>query len=186
MSTTTPTIVLGSFNVVSRKIIVSDPCYDTTDRGGLNKIIKVKNGIWAAFLNNSTCGAIGELIVHHIDIKWEEIWDLDIKEDYSSACVDSGQLGIFDLQHFKDDNDVQNNKLSSHISVTDKGDKWYSMCCEKTCNTKLHAGIIPNGVVSSSGYGDGIYPISIGKKDGKVVYIKVQFISDEDSDDDSY
>lgn len=74
----------------------------------------------------------------------------------------------------------------------------YNACCKKTCrddedenNGQLnyemgHPGV---GVVTSSGYGDGVYPVvaDIDDRSGRVKSITVIFIQDEDDDifDDS-
>lgn len=52
---------------------------------------------------------------------------------------------------------------------------WYEICCDKSCSN-IGAGVIRNGVVSSSGYGDGGYQTYIiYNSDGKVIGIKLQF-----------
>lgn len=70
----------------------------------------------------------------------------------------------------------------------------YNACCKKTCsddekenNGQLyyqagHAGV---GVVTSSGWGDGIYPVvaDIDDRTGRVKSITVVFIEDEDEND---
>lgn len=66
----------------------------------------------------------------------------------------------------------------------------YNACCKKTCNDKDsydgqlnfemgHEGV---GVVTSSGYGDGFYPViaDIDDKSGRVKSITVVFMEDED------
>jgi hypothetical protein len=73
--------------------------------------------------------------------------------------------------------------------------KWYYWNCSRTLDTSLHkdeiitedeylnrithAGIVPFGCVSRSGYGDGCYECFVVKKKNKIVAIKVIFI-DED------
>lgn len=63
----------------------------------------------------------------------------------------------------------------------------YNACCKKTCNDDMyngqlnyemgHAGV---GVVTSSGYGDGVYPVIADyTKDGRVKSITVVFIDDD-------
>lgn len=70
----------------------------------------------------------------------------------------------------------------------------YNACCKKTCcddedknNGQLnyqmgHAGV---GVVTSSGYGDGMYPVvaDIDDRTGRVKSITVVFIEDEEEDE---
>jgi hypothetical protein len=73
----------------------------------------------------------------------------------------------------------------------------YNACCKKTCNDdedknngqlNFEMGYAGVGVVTSSGYGDGIYPVvaDIDDKTGRVKSITVVFIDDEeDPFDDS-
>ncbi len=69
----------------------------------------------------------------------------------------------------------------------------YNACCKKTCrddeeenNGQLNyeAGHPGVGVVTSSGYGDGVYPVvaDIDDKTGRVKSITVVFIDDEEDD----
>lgn len=65
----------------------------------------------------------------------------------------------------------------------------YNACCKKTCgdsetgqlNFEMgHAGV---GVVTSSGYGDGLYPVIADyTKDGRVKSITVVFIDDDEEE----
>lgn len=48
------------------------------------------------------------------------------------------------------------------------------MCCDKTLS-KTGAGIIPFGVVSSSGMGDGTYTCRVGKRDAEICLIEIDF-----------
>lgn len=76
------------------------------------------------------------------------------------------------------------------------GDRWYDVNCANTLGVynqpgKYHkddinerlGGVIPFGVVSQSGYGDGGYPCHVAKENGKIVGIKITFIDDFDEDD---
>ena len=56
---------------------------------------------------------------------------------------------------------------------------WYSHCCDLTLG-KQQAGVIPYGVVFSSGYGDGCYTaLRHLNAAGKVDCIAVLFLSDQ-------
>jgi hypothetical protein len=44
-------------------------------------------------------------------------------------------------------------------------------------------GLYDTGAVSSSGIGDGMYPLEVMMDNGKVVGIKVVFLGDDDEDD---
>lgn len=59
---------------------------------------------------------------------------------------------------------------------------WYEMCCDKTLSNE-NAGVIPGGVVSSSGYGDGGYDAFIAKNsNGQVIGVKIVFLLEEEDD----
>ena len=53
------------------------------------------------------------------------------------------------------------------------------MCCDRTLN-EIGAGVIPFGVVSSSGLGDGQYTCEVAKQDDVVVGIQVNFLEEEE------
>jgi hypothetical protein len=103
------------------------------------------------------------------DLEWEEL-DIDV-------VVDSGQAGIFDLEHYFDDSVIE-----EEPKFDCDHNKWYRACCEQTL-TKMSAGIISFGVVSSSGYGDGSYIVNIIKNnDGKIIAIKIDFCLGDDEE----
>lgn len=75
--------------------------------------------------------------------------------------VDSGQLGIFDLEKF-----LQAKKTEK------KSEKFYKKCFDPT-----QGGCLQEGVVSSSGWGDGMYNAYYLKaKEGDIIAIWVPFI----------
>ena len=169
---------LGIFEVESGKLVISDPCYarGTWCQGELKD---VQNGKWKAKVIKSDEGSWGnrcaELIAEHPDaINASRFWD---KENIDVG-VDSGQAGIFDSDHFECDSDAGNPKH-------DFGEPWYNMCCDITLGD-LGAGVIPFGVVSSSGFGDGSYDCFTRKKDGKTVAVKIIFITEEDDEDGNW
>ena len=92
-----------------------------------------------------------------------------------SVGVDSGQAGIFDDAHYQDDHVFDGLPEAEHDFHT----AWYSHCCDLTLG-KQQAGVIPYGVVSSSGYGDGCYKaLRHLNAAGKVDCIAVLFLSDQ-------
>lgn len=179
---------LGEFEIKSGEVIVSDPCYAIgTWCQGL--VRNVKNGTWVAdvaCLEESGRNAF--LVVHHKDYimpmgtVWEQL-DFDIG-------VDSGQAGFYDYAGYKKDDSVPNSiKNSLGFDLNEPGEKFYAYNCDLTLKTEHDAGVLPTGVVASSGYGDGSYTVSVVKdEDGKVVAMEIIFIdiiggSDEDGDD---
>lgn len=205
---------LGTFEIVSGSVVVSDPCYD---RGTWcsGKVDNVLNGSWSAITKQTPESLphkgdhrdwdenrVAELIVYHnnypntdIDFTWSAM-EFDVG-------VDSGQAGIFDDAHYQNAEDA----INLGFKDTPRGScspltAWYNLCCTTTCDSwedrvdvpavsqaSNIAGVIPFGVVSSSGYGDGGYICFIKRNsDGLVVAIAIQFIDfdyDEEQEDEA-
>jgi len=174
--------VLGVFQVNSGEILISDPCYSLGT--WCTQRIKVPLiGVWLAIVIIGTEDRIRVLEVECInpcDVAGTEI--SSVGRFLGEVGVDSGQLGIYDIKHFKDDDLISKLfdtgkacrilDLSSDSDLP--GDKWYWFQCVRTLVEK--ASIIPYGVVSSSGYGDGNYPIEVWEdKLGRVIKINVKF-----------
>lgn len=162
---------LGTFEVKSGRLVVSDPCYsrDTWCQGVLEN---VKNGTWRAFvLKGETDFGWGnrcwELIAMHKDhcsVVPFDFMDMTIKADFEVG-VDSGQAGIFDEAEFRGGED----------EYGEGG--WYDLACSKTLDTENHAGVMPGGAVSSSGFGDGGYECYVTKHKKEIVGVKIVFIT---------
>lgn len=183
---------LGTFEVVSGKLAVSDPCY-TTDvwcRGELNN---VRNGTWRAEIEESDhdYGRVAKLFAVHTD---HERWvDSQHTADFEVG-VDSGQAGIFDAQHYRDDKvfagQVSDFSRQWKNDDNSSGEHWYGFCCDITLGED-QGGVIPYGVVSRSGWGDGGYECRYGMTaQGEIVWVEIIFIYDdydeEDEEDDWY
>ncbi len=85
--------------------------------------------------------------------------------------VDSGQAGIFD--------DVQYGDGDGEYGDTDT---WYGRMCETTSDP-IGAGVQPEGVVSSSGFGDGGYDCQVIRSSNKdIVGVRIVFITHEDEE----
>ena len=160
---------LGNFKVDSGSILISDPCYD--DAEYMHIVVEAHNGEWDAFVEeyDDNISKLGATLVGT---------NVGYLESKGVAGVDSGQMGIYDEPHF-------DNKKSVKKPLFDFGDnadhsKWYRMCCERTLNSP--AGVIPHGVVSSSGWGDGAYDVKVSKLDGKVNHIEIIFIYEGDEE----
>lgn len=166
---------IGTFEVVSPKIMVSDPCYekDTWCNGVVNN---VKKGTWKAEVVIGTEGDWGNrvrsLVAFSKNGKPIGAWH---KETFSVG-VDSGQAGIYDLRFFRDNNVVKDVERVNPDNIICEDKPWYSINCDRTIG-KFKAGVIPYGCVSSSGFGDGEYTCYTKRdKDKKVVVISIEFI----------
>lgn len=174
---------VSGFQVVSGKIMCSDPCYD-----GGDVLVKAKNGEWVARVEKSDEGAWGErvcrVLVHHVDFSMygsSRIKSFDSVED-ATIGVDSGQAGVFDANSFRNDAVVENTKRI-HGKTICEDELWYSICCDRTLSEKGY-GYIPGGFVTTSGYGDGGYGVEIYKKNGEAVAVEITFIENEEDEED--
>jgi hypothetical protein len=182
--------VKNEFEVTSGEIVCSDPCYDldTWCQG----IVKARNGKWIAEVEISDEGSwgkrIAELKIYHSDIAdkfLSEMGKIDLLN--FSAGVDSGQFGFFDRGTYRNDDSVSDlvkYDFGANYVKDESGDEWYRACCYITLEHEQF-GVLPNGAVSSSGFGDGSYDV-FGAKDenGEYIYLHVVFIGEEEEDED--
>lgn len=181
------------FEITSGAMVCSDPCY-ATDVWCMGIVNNVKNGTWLAHSNIETVGAWGErnvdLTIHHADHKIDEsAWE----EISGSFGVDSGQFGFFDNDGYRKADSVKGVPLYDfgRDFLTDDndrdGDIWYRACCKITLDNPESWGTLPNGAVSSSGFGDGSYTV-YGIKDTyspnhEYIAFRVVFIEAEELDE---
>lgn len=182
---------LGNFSIAG-KMRVSDPCYkpDVWCSG----VLDTKPGIWEAavlILDNEATRGWGDrvavlaakhkdcplpLVTHTINNTADGLSPL-LSTDWKIADfetgVDSGQAGFYDDNNFVARNGGED-------------DDWYDEMCNITLS-KANAGVFADGVVTSSGYGDGGYPCiyHIGI-DGKVDFAYVIFIGDDEDEGEDY
>ena len=180
------------FEVVSGKMILSDPCYSvpTWCQGVVEN---VKNGEWIGIAELTNQGQWGDrismLLSMNVDAMnknpnlEQELITMSKPLPFEGA-VDSGQFGHFDFDNYrKDELAINLVKAFEDDYSTEEGDEWYRACCEITLHNEF--GAMPFGVVSSSGFGDGGYT-NYGIKDdsGQYVGFMTIFIDDEDDEDD--
>lgn len=160
------THVLGTFTVKSDKLVVSDPCYERGTR--CQKILdNASRGTWEARVEMITDGLFGG--------SGKRVAKLIVQREASSVAewghlkglgVDSGQMSIFCDSAYP----------QSETGEYGDDDSFYG----KVCNANAgFGGLLENGVVTSSGYGDGGYDGRVGKNSaGEIVAIEVTFIDD--------
>ena len=69
-------------------------------------------------------------------------------------------------------------------SIDRDGEQWYHACCKITLDKPENWGVLPNGVVSSSGLGDGSYDVyGIKNAEGEYVAFRVVFIDLDEEDE---
>lgn len=172
---------IGSFEVTSGKLVISDPCY-TLDTWCMAVVSNVRNGTYL-IKHDEKDGRISELRAVHAEHRLP-MW----KEISGDIGVDSGQCGIFDADHYRKDTDYPMESQFEKDGYDDTGDgeHWYSHCCDVTLGDD-GVGAIIGGAVASSGYGDGVYEAyATYNKEGEVVGIKIIFITEEEEDEEDY
>lgn len=170
-------IEIGEFKVNATVIRVTDPCYDpkTTPDRCFTKVYGMKKGTYECYAMQSDEGSWGKRIAElHIRLKGSN----PLGERYvGGACVDSGQCGFFLA-----------NKFRKIYEGEDHGEAFYEKACEITLDAdRNRCGIIDGvGVLSESGYGDGMYGVYAEIDENKdVVGLILEFIdADEDDEED--
>jgi hypothetical protein len=174
------TTELGSFDIVSGEAAICDPSYDRmlVQQGGIaKKVSGLEKGKWhgqAVIYEVDAPGHLrcAELIAVHelFELPAEPLW----KSLHPDIGVDSGQAGIFDWRHFQSDALVKHHKWKAKMLLPEM--PWYSMCGDVTLH-EPYAGVVPYGVVSQSGWGDGGYPAYfITNEAGSIVALRLVFI----------
>lgn len=172
---------VGSFTIESGEVLITDPGYDR-DTWCAIKLENVERGKWNAFIEESFFGKWGSRVTKIVamhdkilslkDKPWE-LLDTDIG-------VDSGQAGFFDWKYYGDEKSVE--YVPNHTADWDNSmdNVWYKQCCEITLDNKY--GVIPYGVVTRSGFGDGIYDAYICTEPttDKIVAMMIVFLTEDD------
>lgn len=175
---------------LSDKVRVSDPCYDNDVwcKTMLTGVLPGKYKVEVERSNEGDWGnRVARLFVKHEDYSHSNNW-----EYHSEIGVDSGQAGIFCESSYRND------ELAAGITTppldcpfvipfTNEGDVWF----DKMCNFTLAGeswGTYDSGVVTSSGFGDGSYPLEVVREsNGYIVGMMITYISNEDEEwDEEY
>ncbi len=189
------------FEITSGKVVLSDPCYElgTWCQGTIDN---VKNGTWIAQVEKTDgsdgwgvrCGAL--LSINEEALKKDSsLMDVltgnksgNLEYLHFDGGVDSGQFGHFDYKHYRNDKsatDLEKYDFGDDYDRED-GDVWYRACAKITLDDEQW-GVLPHGVLSSSGYGDGSYPTyGVKDSDGQYVGFVTIFIGEDESEDDDY
>ena len=165
--------------------MVSDPCY-SLDTWCQTKLSNVLPGKYNVDVDKSDLGDWG-VRVSSITVVHEDYVDDGDWEQHSECGVDSGQCGIFCMTGYRND------ELSKSITTptldnpfvlpyNDKGgDMWYEKMCHFTlCEPQW--GLYDTGVVSSSGIGDGQYPLDVMMDGDKIVGMRLEYLGNSDED----
>lgn len=178
---------MKQFNL-GTKVVVSDPCYDipTWCQAVIENVLP---GVYYPDVDIEDRPGwgrrIGEIRAVHEDYMGSKIASINWKKHPADIGVDSGQCGIFDFDHYRNDMESYDLPLAFGPNwASEPGDDWYQRMCSLTLEG-IGWGVFPHGMNSSSGYGDGSYDLLVGTNIyGQVVGFQVIFIYDEDEEDD--
>ena len=168
--------------------MVSDPCY-SLDTWCQTKLDNVLPGLYNVEVEKSDEGTGWGVRVSGITILHESITDDGVSlewEDHSECGVDSGQCGIFCMTSYRNDEIAEGITTPTldqpfEIPFRDGGDKWYEKMCQFTIH-KDQFGSYDTGVVTSSGIGDGMYPVEVMMDKEKIVGIRITYLGNSDRD----
>jgi len=171
---------------LSNNVRVSDPCYDN-DVWCKTKLTDVLPGNYNVFVEKGDENGWG-MRVKSLRVIHEDFSDNDMWEEHSEIGVDSGQAGIFCETSYRNDTIAEG--IVTPPSKFDlpgrdgEGDVWYLKMCNFTLSDD-QSGVYDTGVVTSSGIGDGGYPLDIiREKNGYIVGMKITYLFDEEEEED--
>ena len=154
--TTQKTEVLGFVGVDSGQIMIGDPCYLSDWKDTPFNDVRMYNLV--------VDGLVIDTLTYPTDFTNYE----DIIPSYAKTMN----------QLLRDDT-----VTVEEVKQPPSGDYSYQGACEAT-NTEAQGGEIGNGlaVCTSTGYGDGMYPvIATYNEDGRVAAVEIKFIPEEDT-----
>ena len=170
--------------LLNTKVVVSDPCYeiptwcqaivDNVNPGRYHiHVVKSDEGDWG-----TRCSHLIAIHEDHCHQNEKFQW----KHYPAEIGVDSGQAGIFSIETYRKDDVFNGQKPDFNYTPwkDDGGEMWYAHMCDRTLNNEQW-GHYDQGVVSSSGYGDGVYELLVATKNNKVIGFVINFLLDKRS-----
>ena len=170
---------------LSENVMVSDPCY-TPDTWCQTKLDNVLPGLYNVEVERHDEGTGWGVRVSSITVIHKDYEDTDDWEQHSDCGVDSGQCGVFCMTSYRNDEmsvgittPTLNNPFV--IPFREDGDKWYEKICHFTL-VEPQWGLYDTGVVSSSGIGDGQYPLDVMMDGDKIVGMRITYLGNSDEE----
>lgn len=165
--------------------MVSDPCY-SPDTWCQTKLDNVLPGLYNVEVVRHDEGTGWGVRVSSITVIHKDYEDTDDWEQHSECGVDSGQCGVFCMTGYRNDEvsvGITTPTLDNPfvIPFREDGDKWYEKMCQFTIH-KDQFGLYDTGVVSSSGIGDGQYPLDVMMDGDKIVGMRLEYLGNSDED----
>ena len=160
---------VGKRNFDNRTVTITDPCYDK-GTWCTAKTDELPAGDYVLLYFTKKCWYKGPSDVKRdyferiaanaivLDSAYDSFVNGECKKEYLNEIgVDAGQAGYYQDKPDYDD------------------DAWYDFCEELRQNKHLF-NVTKEGFCTESGWGDGCYPVSIIKKDGKPVGLTIDFL----------
>lgn len=188
--------ILGKMLVGGGYVAVTDPCYLSDGHDvvpGLTTSIKVPDGEWVASIDISDEGSWGDRVAA-LTIRLNGAVAKNGPKLIDWLRVDSGQMmflsgdavpiwvdGDFSLTSSPDGREFPFALNEQHVNALT-----YNGACLATLQSEDKAGMLADkAVVSSSGYGDGQYPLYAWEDGiGRTTMLSVAFIEDDEEDED--
>jgi hypothetical protein len=174
------------------EVVVSDPCYTipTWCQVIVNNVLP---GYYEPIVKKHEVDGWGnrvsvQMCIHEDYIGKEDELDLTWVEHGGTVGVDSGQAGIFSRESYRNDSitdriglgDGDISFFGNFNRLDEEGEKWYINMCSRTLGVLQH-GVYDEGMVSSSGFGDGSYDLYVlTTPDEVVVGFCIDFQVEED------
>lgn len=177
---------------VTDKLVIADPCYIDKDDGADFAAMLDTSGGKDPILSRSTGGVVldgckGEWIAEAV-LEDTGSWGLRVaklvleRKGYAARgygevvgenAVDSGQMGAFPAERLPVDYDALLGEYHKDASGN------------PTTEFQNHMILaFGGGVVSSTGYGDGVYPVYVQRSGGdEVATVTIDFLGDEEDDE---
>lgn len=172
---------------LSKNVRVSDPCY-TDDVWCKTQLTNVLPGPynWSVSFNDTSGWGhrvSGITLIHDSfddddSIEWQY---------HSEIGVDSGQAGIFCETSYRNDEVASSITTPPNVDFSyeenGEGEAWYAKMCKFTLSDDSY-GAYDTGLVSSSGIGDGGYPLYVAyDDDNNIIAMKIDYLLDDEDED---
>ena len=169
---------------LTEEVMVSDPCYTvgTWCQTKLGNVLPGKYNWSVGYTDEGSWGTrVANVMVLHESYDDDDSIDW---EDHSEVGVDSGQCGIFSMTSYRNDEiaeGITTPPTDFDLPFDEEGDKWYEKMCKFTLS-KDQYGKYDTGVVTSSGLGDGMYPVEVAYDNDKVIGIRITYLDNSDEE----
>lgn len=147
---------------LNNEVIVSDPCYGLLVwcNKEIKNVLSGKYNCFTRIQNEDFWGErVKELTICHVDRK--PFTALKHLEYICSVGVDSGTCGIYDKEYYK------SNHNDEHAD-----EEWYekNVCNGFYLNKEQGLMLENKGIISCSGYGDGMYSVYVKRNENGFIY----------------